>query len=113
MSRSEMVRLLLQRIRSGEVRGDSIPRADQGSCGTESELADDLAGTIRRAIRRRGNSLAGLARMAGVPYASLHGFVHGKQDLHLRLAPRLCGALGLEITSKSPQAEDRKEHVRA
>ena len=60
----------------------------------------------------RGTSLAQLAREAEVSYASVHGFFHGKQDIHLRVAARLCGVLGLQLMSASPQADEPKDKDR-
>jgi hypothetical protein len=99
MSRAELARLLLRRARCGNQLPPQQFPAGAGSQQADREAAESLGRALRHALKRSGRSLAFLARTAGVPYASIHGFVHGKQDLHLRLASRLCAVLGLGLTS--------------
>lgn len=111
MSRAEHARLLLQRVR----RARQSPE-HPGGTPPESVPEDDVVGellshSVRAAVVRSGRSLAFLARAARVPYASLHGFIHGKQDIHLRLASRLCAVLGLRLTNMGARANGNCETI--
>ena len=113
-SRRELAAQLLDRIRASR-RSPDPPKPISVTAEPDGSLRDPLAPAerIREAIAARGTSLAQLAREAEVSYASVHGFFHGKQDIHLRVASRLCGVLGLELTSKSPRADELEEPNRS
>jgi transcriptional regulator with XRE-family HTH domain len=56
-----------------------------------------LTEQLRRFIRQRGGSLAGIGRETGVNHAALSRFLRGERGLSTRSLDRLCAYLGLEL----------------
>lgn len=56
-----------------------------------------MAETIRRAVQESGDSVAAVARGAGVVQPVLHRFMAGERDLTLRVADRLVRYFNLRL----------------
>lgn len=56
-----------------------------------------LAETLRDAVHASGESVARIARQAGIAQPVLHRFVSGERDLTLRVADRLAAHFGLSL----------------
>lgn len=57
----------------------------------------DLVQQLRTELVNSGFSMYELARRAGVPYASVHGFVRDGRDMALSTAAKLCAVLHLGL----------------
>jgi transcriptional regulator with XRE-family HTH domain len=57
-----------------------------------------LADQLRQAIESSGVTLYQLSQNTGVHRSQLSRFMHGKRDLGLAIADKLCAALGLQLT---------------
>lgn len=60
-----------------------------------------LAEVLRQAIRGGGETVAAVARGAGIVQPVLYRFVKGERDLTLRTADKLARYLGLELRPKA------------
>lgn len=71
----------------------------------------DMAATIKKAIRASGLSGYRLARLADVPAPTISLFLSGKRSITIDTAARLAGPLGLRLVQDKPpkrQAPRRK-----
>ncbi len=59
-----------------------------------------LADVLKKAIEKSGESVASVARGAGIAQPVLHRFVAGERDLTLRVATRLADYFKLELILK-------------
>ena len=57
----------------------------------------DLEKQLRNEARRSGLSVLALAKLAGLGYATTHGFLSGSRTISIKSAARLASALGLEL----------------
>jgi transcriptional regulator with XRE-family HTH domain len=57
-----------------------------------------VSATLRQAIRDSGKTLYRVAKDSGVPYATLHRFMHGKTEVSMASLDKLCAYLGLTLT---------------
>ncbi len=57
----------------------------------------DIEQVLLHAARTSGQTIAELARRAGLPYSAAHGFVRSERAITLKSAAKLAKALGLEL----------------
>ncbi len=60
-------------------------------------MATDLEQQLRNEARQSGLSVLALAKLAGLGYATTHGFLSGSRSISVGSAARLASALGLEL----------------
>jgi hypothetical protein len=60
-------------------------------------MSSDLTNSLRAAISRSGLTHYRIGLDAGVSPTVLDRFVHGKRDIRLTTAAKVCGVLGLEL----------------
>ena len=67
-----------------------------------------LGEQLREAIVKTGLSLSEISRRSGVGQPILSRFIRGKRSLTLPIAGKLCGMLGLRLTSAQADAAQPK-----
>jgi plasmid maintenance system antidote protein VapI len=64
-----------------------------------------MAETLRKAIEASGETVADIARGAGIAQPVLHRFVKGERDLTLRTAEKLVRYFGLQLRQRDQPTE--------
>ncbi len=64
-------------------------------------MLEPLPEILRQRMQQSGESVAAIARGAGIAQPVLHRFYKGERDMTLRTATKLARYLGLEMRPKS------------
>lgn len=70
--------------------------------------ANDITEQLRKAIAESGMTRLQVARKAGLPYSSVHGFCGGYRSLKLESAAALCKVVGLTLKPVKPRRKQEK-----
>lgn len=68
----------------------------------------DLMDQLRNSVRASGETMAAVARRAGVPYSVLHGVMESGCNLNVGTFQKLAAALNLEIRIHSKTDTGKK-----